>query len=72
MGSLVRMRDGSINSWVRGVISPSHGGDEDGDQFVGSWRDLAGGRGGMIGSWVRGVISSSHSTICFDLSLFVT
>ena len=47
----VRMRDGSISSWVRGAISPSRGGDEDGDQFVGSWRDLAGGRGGLIGSW---------------------
>ena len=54
MGSLVRMRDGSIGSWVcgaispveevgrsvRGAISPLRGGDEDGDRFVGSWRDL--------------------------------
>ena len=25
------MRDGSISSWVRDAISPSRGGDEDGD-----------------------------------------
>ena len=31
---------GSIDSWVRCAISPSRGGDEDGDRFVGSWRDL--------------------------------
>ena len=31
---------GSIGSWVRGAISPLRGGDEDGDRFVGSWRDL--------------------------------
>ena len=30
------------------------------DWFVGSWRDLADGRGGSIGSWVHGAISSSH------------
>ena len=27
----MRMRDGSIGSWVRGTISPLHGGDEDDD-----------------------------------------
>ena len=54
---------GSIDSWVRGVISPV---DEVGrlvggfaarscrwtrwvDRWVGSWCDLAGGRGGLIG-----------------------
>ena len=31
VGSSVRMRDGSIGSWVRGAISSSRGGDEDGD-----------------------------------------
>ena len=70
------MRDGSIGSWVRVVISPvdevgrsvrgfvaispSRGGDEDGDRFVGSWRDLADGRGGSISSWVHGAISPSR------------
>ena len=70
------MRDGSIGSWVRVAISPvdevgrsvrgfvaispSRGGDEDGDRFVGSWRDLAGGRGESINSWVRGAISPSR------------
>ena len=53
-------RGGSISSWVHGVISPSRGGDEDGDRFMGSWRDLADGRGGSISSWVRGVISLSR------------
>ena len=33
-------RGGLIGSWVRGAISPSHGGDKDGDRFMGSWRDL--------------------------------
>ena len=42
---------------VRGFV-----GEDEGwvDRFVGSWRDLAGGRGGSISSWVRGVISPSH------------
>ena len=34
---------GSLTGWV--------------DRFVGSWRDLTGGRGGSIGGWVRGAIS---------------
>ena len=38
-----RSRSGSLTGWV--------------DRFVGSWRDLAGGRGGLIGGWVRGAIS---------------
>lgn len=50
----------AIDSWVRGAISPSRRGDEDSDRFVGSWRDLTGGRGGSIGSWVRGTISPSR------------
>ena len=29
------------------------------DRFVGSWRDLAGGRGRSISSWVHGAISPS-------------
>ena len=30
------------------------------DRFVGSWRDLAGGRGRSISSWVHGAISPSR------------
>ena len=49
-----------MGSWVCGAISPSHGGDEDDDRFVGSWCDLASGRGGSISSWVRGAISPTR------------
>ena len=38
-----RSRSGSLTGWV--------------DRLVGSWHDLAGGRGGSIGGWVRGAIS---------------
>ena len=38
-----RSRSGSHTGWV--------------DRFVGSWRDLVGGRGGSIGGWVHGAIS---------------
>ena len=40
---VARSRSGSLTRWV--------------DQFMGSWRDLTGGRGGSIGGWVRGAIS---------------
>ena len=38
-----RSRSGSLTGWV--------------NRFVGSWRDLAGGRGRLIGEWVHGAIS---------------
>ena len=57
MGSLVRIRDGLIGSWVRGAISPM---DEVGQsvcEFMAwSHRRVEGTRT-AIGSWVRGVIS---------------
>ena len=55
-----RWVDRFVGLWVRDVISPSRGGDEDGDQFMGSWCDLASGRGGSISSWARGAISPSR------------
>ena len=58
MGSLVRIRDGSISLWVRGAISPM---DEVGQSvhefMVRSHRRVEGTRT-AIGLWVRGVISS--------------
>ena len=43
MDEVGRSKSGSLTGWI--------------DQFVGLWRDLAGGRGGLIGAWDRGVIS---------------
>ena len=42
---------------IRGFIDEDEGWV---DRFVGSWRDLAGGRGRSISSWVHGAISPSR------------
>jgi len=42
MDEVGRSRNGSLTGWV--------------NRFVGSWHDLAGGRGGSIGGWVHGMI----------------
>ena len=56
MGRSVRGAISSVDEVGRSVrgfvaISPSCGGDEDSDRFMGSWHDLVSGRGGLIGSW---------------------
>ena len=45
---------------VHGFVSRSRQWTRWVDRFLGSWRDLTGGRGGSISSWVRGAISPSR------------